>query len=698
MGSSIDYLVLDALAAHGLLKLTALNIAEYLKATFYLQFEEAEINASGKRLASKNLITYDERGRFDRPLLQIQPQTEQTITSNCKKLQTTEQEVLDKWKAELHGRYKTNQLVIKNIDRIADNLQAFITKILRRHGVESVALLYPDETRARSWLVDQDNVILEELTEIDPFTDAITRLEIPRFFRTPDSQRQSYISSLFNSSFFWHLIQIDEKCSRLLTQVTRGQRLYLDNNVLYCLVGFNGSEIIKSEHAMLRMAGDLGYGLWITTKTLDEFQNSLRWRMDEMKEKPPMPAELAKMAVDNLGSDSFLTSYWKELAQNRTSMEEFIAEKSHVDSLLEGLNIRKTNKFRKEIERSQELQEEESILRSVTWVEMSDYIIEHDAFHRVFINRVRNEPKFRLSEAVAWFLTHDAKLPAYSRAARKGKNCLPFCITTDQWIQVNRPLLVRTKNEKELEESYHALVTQPFLRSMISSFSMERAYQEVLGRLSRYKSMNPEFVLKIASDTHFMVSFALEPEGADKEEKIDNKAAEVAARSYAEQKVLERHVGNERKKVNELEIKYEELKKRYIVHEREISVFRDNLEIVRGDKKKAEHRIDKLKDIVQKLNSRKEELEAEITKYRIGVKKWVTSIGLIAIVSFALWAHHFWLHWTWLSAHSNLPQMKLACQFLIIFLLLWYPLRKHWKLWLLLAAACIGWMLILSVS
>ena len=41
-----DYLVLDALAAHGQLKVTAQDVKIYLKQTFLLDFEEPEINAS----------------------------------------------------------------------------------------------------------------------------------------------------------------------------------------------------------------------------------------------------------------------------------------------------------------------------------------------------------------------------------------------------------------------------------------------------------------------------------------------------------------------------------------------------------------------------------------------------------------------------------------------------------------------------
>jgi len=398
----VDYLVLDALATYGsLLIVTASQVRTHIKKVFKLDFEEEEINASAKRLNQKGMAKYTEIRRGVNTQIQISIETESNIKNNLAKIQKMEDDVIEEWKEEIRSKYKDYSIVEQKIDLIVNNLELFISKILSKHGIECVTLLYPEEQKTRQWLSGIESVILDTLPKIDPFIDLIMNLEIPNFFKTATSKRTLYIINLFNSSFFWHLIQVDEKCSNLLRSVTKGQRLYLDNNVLYSLVGFDGANMLQASHTMLKLAEELGYELHITNRTIDEFHNSLNWQMKELKEKPPLPRELARIATQKLAKESFLTCYWNEFAKNGTSIEEFVAEKSHLDDILSGLEIKQTNKFRTEIEESEELVNEESILRSICIADINDDIIEHDAFHRVFINKIRRGPKHHFSEAVA---------------------------------------------------------------------------------------------------------------------------------------------------------------------------------------------------------------------------------------------------------------------------------------------------------
>ena len=84
--------------------------------------------------------------------------------------------------------------------------------------------------------------------------------------------------------------------------------------------------MLQSVHSMLKLAGALGYELLVTTKSVDEFHNSLNWQMKELKRKPPLPSELARIAIENLDEDSFLTLYWRDFVRNGTSIEEFVTD------------------------------------------------------------------------------------------------------------------------------------------------------------------------------------------------------------------------------------------------------------------------------------------------------------------------------------------------------------------------------------
>lgn len=628
----VDYLVLDSLATYGLLPVTAMEIKQTIKSSFRLDFEEPEIDSAGKRLHHKGLIEYEERERFERPRFQILPETQQRIASNLASIQKLEDEVMETWKADLSVKYHGYPAVTDNLEQIVENLQLFTTRILLRHGAECVALLYPEAQKTRQWLESVGGSIIEVLPKLDPFVDAVGALEIPSFFKNCDSKRKAYVTSLFNSSFFWHLVQVDDKCSRLLREVTKGQRLYLDTTILYSLVGLDGATMLQSVHTMLKLARELGYELWATTKSVDEFHSSLDWKMKELRLRPPLPSELAKIAVEALEEDSFLVSYLTDFVEHGTSIEEFVAEKSHLEAILQGLNITTTNTFRQQIEESQEQLYEEGVLRSVCKVGVGEHIIQHDAFHRIFITKMRQGPKYHFPEAVAWFLTHDSKLPEYDRVARKGKPQLPFCITSDQWVQINRPLLARTANQEEYEESFHVLVTQPFLRTMMGTLSLERAYTEVLGRLARYKNMNPQLALSIVTDKHFMVSMASETAQEDAEDRIESKLVDIAEQLRSEKDALARKL-----KTTEAEI---QKSSQQIVHVQGlVEATEEALEKERNERQAAEKQAQtiqresdqKLADLQQEFLNYKKRTQEDSLKKSAYLRLAVVLIGVAAL-------------------------------------------------------------------
>ena len=685
----IDYLVLDALSGYGVISVTAPKICQYIKDSFKLDFDEAEINASARRLSSKGLVELSQAKRFEHPKIKILPETSEQINTNLNKITQLEEQVLEEWKNGLCKKYKAFPAIQKNIDQITHNLQLFTSRMLMKHGVECVALMYPEEPKAKTLLEAASNNIFNDLPQIDPMIDDVCKIEIPLFFKNHNRDRKAYISSLFNSSFFWHLIQVDESCSQLLKEVTRGQRLYLDNNILFSIVGLDGEEVLRSIHTMLRMADSLGYELWVTTKTIDEFHKSMNTRMKEIKSKSSLPKDLARIAVDHLGKESFITIYWSEFVENGTSIEEFIAEKSLIDGVLEGLNIQTTNKFRKDIEVSEELLNAESILTRACGDNFGSEIVEHDAFHQVFINKIRKGPKHSFSDATAWFLTHDTKLPVFDREARKGRPQLPFCIMTDQWVQINRPLLSRTQNHEEYEESFHQLVTQPFLRTMLPTVAMEKSYNEVLGRMARYKNMIPELALAIVTDTHFMQGIQNDTE-QEIDEKVDSKLVDIAKQLKEQNRDLKVEVDTKTKQVENLEQKTTTLEssiqkssRRQDAQEESIKALDEKLKLEQAANAETSEALEQTKqqarDLEQSLSDEKERRTVLVNKIIL----WGIFTLLLGSCSFLLWD---WISWGSWAKHPRLLYLKIGVQVMLPFIFLTIPLREHWVKWITLVA------------
>lgn len=603
----IDYLLLDSLSDFESTIITPKEVKNNINNNLLVTFEEDEIVSSARRLAQKKLIKVIEpQKRFDKPKIQILKKAEELMSSNKIDLNKLEQEVFETWKSEVKQKYDNHKDITDNINDLVDILQKFTSKMFVKHGVETVSLLYPGESKIKSWLNEDTKQFIEDIQpNTNPFFDNIIKIEIPRFFKSVDAKRNQYISNLFNSSFYWHLIQVDDKCSRLLQKVTKGQQLFLDNNILYSLVGLHGKDALESGHSMLKFANNLGYILVVSTKTVDEFQNTLKWHLNEAREKPPVSASLAKIALDELGEDNFITAYWKELVEKGISLEEFIAELSYLDDILDGLGIGISNKYRKDIEVSEELKDEMSLLRKSCGDHININIIEHDAFHRILITKIRKGFKYNFNEAKAWFLTHDHKLPQYSKHARKGKDHLPFCITTNEWIQINRPLLTRTKTQDEFEASFHRLVTQSYVRSMLPTIPLDKAYNKILGKLERFKGMTADAASRIASDTHFMISILNIDDDKELEEKIENRLLDLNKELRQQNEILILEKKAQESKAERLENKVENLSS-------ELNETREAIESVQSS-----------------FEDKKEEYQEKIKKLENTILEKAKSVGLL---------------------------------------------------------------------
>ena len=185
--SLLDYLVLDALTVFGpLLHVSSTEVRENISQTFLLDYEDTEIDASAKRLAENNKVAFIEaKTAQEKPRYQILESIAENIRKNIDNLKTVEEISIESWRNLLLTKYKEYSEITENIDRIVDALYVFISKMFIRHGIDCVALLYPDEDKTEQWLSDIKGSILEELPRINPFTDSILKLEIPNFLHIP---------------------------------------------------------------------------------------------------------------------------------------------------------------------------------------------------------------------------------------------------------------------------------------------------------------------------------------------------------------------------------------------------------------------------------------------------------------------------------------------------------------------------------
>lgn len=606
----LDHLILEALATIPPSTFSnPFEIKNLIRQLFKINYEEEEILGAAKRLKRKGRvnITYP-HNRTEKPNIQIEEETAQKVSENVVSVRALEAEVFDLWRSQLKSKYGIDHGRKDKIESIIDGLKMFLGKLSIIHGKEAVSILYPDNQKAKNWVSSIKDSVLSSIDSIEDSVKAYLYVEIPSFFENADSSRRLYINNLFNSSFLWHLIQIDEQCSNLVRNVTSGQTLILDNNILYNLIGLDGKEMLRSIHALLGIAAKLGYKLAVTAKTIEEFHESLDFHLKKLHQKPPYPRELAKVAAEVLKADSVISVYWDEFAQTGISIEEFISEKILLDPILEKLSIRVINKYHRDIDESEELTEEMAILSRFCPEHTNDFVIEHDAFHKILIKKLRKGEKFKFSDAKFWFLTNDTKLPRYAIESSRGRTGrIPFCITTSQFVQTNRPLLARTNNSEEFEESFHHLVTRPYLRTMLQHFQFTKISERVLDRLARYDDLDPKFAFKIATNHLFLKQISPDSSVEIIDDKIQHELSDIADSLREEKKEIERKLNAESKKRLEVEkenrAKEEEnrlLKTRVENLDKEVANIGSSIEVLTEKKRRGDLDREKLENALWK--------------------------------------------------------------------------------------------------
>jgi hypothetical protein len=683
---AVDYITLHALACFGMMPAKPAEVSKAIHDIFGIRFEPAEVEGAARRLETKGLASVEDTGRHMPVLLRITPGAAGDVDKSLAEMQNLESRVMTEWKECLKAQYRDVPEIAGDIDHIERCLQMFTARMLAKHGIQCTVLLYPEELKSQTWLDAIKQDIMADLPKVSTLIDAAVLIEVPAFFRSTDPSRVKYVNSLLNSSYFWHMIQVDDTCSRLLTRVTTHQELYLDVNVLYSLSGLHGEHMLSAAHSAVSLAKNVGYVLAVTTKSIDEFQSSLTSRQRQYQGRLTVPRELVSLVINKLDDEDYVTSYWKELARSGASIEEFVGEKAHLEGLLDGLNISTTSAFRDEIEASKELPEQESILRVACSGNLADHIVHHDAFHRLFVLKRRGGPKYHLSDAVAWFITHDTKLPAYDREARTRSgqlSSLPFCMTSNEWVQVNRPLLPRTKDKAEFEESFYRLVTQPFIRSIVQRFSLTSAYQEVLGRAARYRNMSPQLALALATDRRLVILTGVETDVEKADQIVESKFVEEATRLSGEKSKLELRAKEDAEERRRVQADFDQFK---ASSERRIETLTEDVQTLKSDLK---HTGEQYGDVSAKA----------VRAHRlVRVGLWVIFGLAVLIMSGVIWLQPHVVSWAWLATHRCQVFIRIVAQLLIVFALLNVPLHRHWKVWLPLTGTAALALLALAAS
>jgi hypothetical protein len=325
---------------------------------------------------------------------------------------------------------------------------------------------------------------------------------------------------------------LDPAAQQLVQAITRGQRIYVDTNVLYSGLNLNGPHAYLSTKRVLDMTRALGYELAVTPWTIAEMKESIRHGRDELSRTSLPPRALAEIAADAGGEGSFITAYWRKYKESGVTAKDFCDLHDQVEGLVERLGIAIIDEGCTAVEHRREaIAEHMSLIERVRGGgSKSDRVKEHDVKHRLLIERLRGSHDRKFSSAGYWFLTRDGVLVPYGLADRSA-GALPFAVSLTAWAQIVRGFTPRTE---DFDQTLVDLLDTPSLRPHGSVIN-HQTIAEVLGRIDlMVEDSTEEVAARVMLDSAAMVEVEAKSGG----ERASQIEAVVAEKSHEMERQL----------------------------------------------------------------------------------------------------------------------------------------------------------------
>ena len=382
------------------------------------------------------------------------------------------------------------------LQQLEADLDRFLCQVLYRQGSEAALLLYPDLPEAQAAYEELESMGMDFLPNIaDPEVRSIRSVAFSHLIRRPTETQKLWLGQQLNTTYFWRVISIDPEGAQLIRELATGQRVYLDTNMIYRLLGVQGPRYVRPAETIVKTTQEVGYECCVTSWTVREFRASLKRAAEFLKMYPLPTDEYSDLLAEATSDDDFVTAYWRRVKDSGLKVQDFVAHFEEVESNLEHFGIRIIDDGCTAVEQeTEEIENQTAILGQVLFGRhRSPEPIAHDVKHRLLIRRLRGSSDRRFANAGFWFLTFDSVLPRYDvHARREDGTTLPFCVSAGSWFQIVEGFRPKTEDSLQLLAD---LLASPYVRYH-RELSKDAA-QAIAARVALHKGGDPRLAAKI---------------------------------------------------------------------------------------------------------------------------------------------------------------------------------------------------------
>lgn len=560
-----EFLALQALAMLPAEYFNTRAVLEKIKTSLGRKFEYEEILLALNSLTAKKQLLSKSNTNGSETIFAIPIDIRHEVKEKVEAEKTFERKLLEEWKSELKNKHKS--LSNEDLENLIKDLRVFSIRLFSQHSAESLELYYGKNDKLAAIINTLDPRDVKQIWEQkdDPYQ-SIRNREVITFFREADDKRKRYIASLMQAVFLFQLTHLDPSCAEIVkAEIPSDGVLYLDTNFVFRLIGLQGGELFLAAKKLADASISLGYKLVISPRTKSEYENTLKGFLQEVKRYPMLTSELASLALDATSDEDFLTSYWKRVKEAGAYVdpEQYFDYYINIIQILKQFNVSMDETLHEEIitTKLSEISTQATHLRSVMELyfgkqstdRVSDFVLEHDVYHRILIMARRGKINDRETfiNTKYWFLTSDSKLPVYDRSLRSTQfNKMPFCVLSGQWFQTINPIV----NPKEnLEQISADLIASPLLRAYQRPSSS--LIQSVIGRVSMRSTYTSAGVSAMLSNSQFLETYQEAKGDVAQDELIDSFYASYAVQTELELKSTKSELESTRTEKKQVELR-----------------------------------------------------------------------------------------------------------------------------------------------
>ena len=486
--------------------------AESMAALWTLRYDELELAEPLTRLIRDGRIVRAHDGT-----LSLSTDEHKHLTEAAEASRATEATAMREWRDVLRQRWPG--LSDADCEQFEDDLHKFLEALLQRHGAEAALLVYPDDPAAKD-LFEASNPMLAALG--DDANRERREWAITLFMREATEAQKAFLASNLNTAYFVAALTIDPTGAQMVQELISGQRVYLDTNFIYRLLGVQGPRYVKAAETILKATQAAGYECAVTPWTVNEYRESLERSRKFLERYPIPPEEFAAVAADAVTVEDFVTSYWREVRSTKLDVRDYVAYHMEVETHLKDRGVALVDTGVIEIDRwTERINAEVATLERVLSKEKRVEVLEHDVKHRLLVQKLRGDGNRSVANAGYWFMTHDRALPRYDLLAQRSEDTkrhpLQFCVSAGAWFQLVEAFKPKTS---DFAQTLADVIASPYVHPRTSI--TKQTAQAVSARVALHKDASPELAARLFMNSTLMGEIEKAPDSDKREELIEN--------------------------------------------------------------------------------------------------------------------------------------------------------------------------------